>query len=1143
MLALNSVALALTLYVILLFAMAAWGDRKNAQWDQRPRARAWFYALSLGVYCTSWTFYGAVGEAARQGWDYLPIYLGPALVFALGFPLIRRLVRLGREHDTGSIADFLSARYGKSTQVAGLATLILTASIIPYIALQLKSSEASIGLVTGTSGERDWALLLTLAFSAFAIVFGVRHADTARRNTGLVMAIAFESLIKLGAMMAVGVLAFAIFLDWSPAQRSLAFQASSLTSPDIGVRFIVLTILAGCSALCLPRQFHMMAVELQKIGDETRSRWIFPAFLVLVALIAPPVALVGSSLLPTTNPDTFVLALPLALNHDALALLAIIGGFSAAAGMITISALAVSTMTVDALIAPLLLRSQIKPGQGGVVQLVLTLRRISVVVMVFVAYLFHKGLQAKLALADIGLVAFAGAAQLAPALIFGLYWRRANRIGALCGMSAGGLVWLGCVLVPAYTGYSFGFPPGWDQFSLMAGLSLLVNALVFIIAVAFTPSRLADRLQADAFTGGEAFTHGDDVPNARIADVEALLVHVIGPQEAAKALAELKKDIRRDLGAEDHLTLALTAQIEARLARAVGAAAARILITQVLAGTRVSPSDVVLLLDETAQKIRISQDALEETERSIQFYTDNVPALMTYADREEHIRFANQRYLDYFGLTSGVFGRKVSDYLDPGAYLQRKPYVEAALRGERQVFDIEGLGDDGSARTWQVIYQPRIEQGQVVGFFGLYLDVTARRRAEEGLRIANETLEEKVRARTAALEAESEMRLALVRDLEEARMQAEGATQSKTRFLAAASHDLLQPLSAARLLISALSNTLKKDEDHAQGLLTRIDQSITHADLLIRTLLDISRLDAGGVTPHLSVFALDPLIRETVAPLHDGAHEKGLSIHIVATKTWVCSDRGLMVSVLQNLVSNAVRYTQTGGIVVGVRRRGDMLALQVVDTGPGIKPELRAKIFNEFERGEHTRQDDRGLGLGLAIVERILARLDHPITIKDGPKGGSIFEILLPAGDPDIHIPAPKPRRIQKASLEGVRILCLDNDPSVLQALTSLLTGWGCFPIGAKTEAEARAAFEEGPPDLVILDFRLDQDETGPDVYERLCAHWLTRPPGIVATAERSEDVAEIVADAGLDLIHKPVAPASLRANLSAIWSQVRRAR
>ena len=1142
MLAIDTAAIFLGLYVALLFAIAAWGDRHARRLDARPQVRAWLYALALGVYCTSWTFYGAVGEAARHGWDYLPIYLGPAALFLFGFPIIRRLVRLGREYDTGSIADFLSARYGKSAGVAGLATGILVVAAIPYLSLQLRSTETSFTLLTAGAYELDWAFLLAIAFAAFAVLFGARHTDTARGNRGLVVAIAFESAVKLTAMVAIGGFAVLVWNGLDAAERTATWQASRLAAPELDLRFIVLTLLAGLAALCLPRQFHMMVVEARKVGDERVSRFAFPAYLALVAIIAPPVALAGATLGQGLNPDVHILALPLSANADPLAILAFIGGFSASAGMITVTALALSTMTIDAMVAPALIRRGLKAGSAGLASTLLNLRRIAILAMLLLAYQFHRGLDTRLGLADIGLVAFAGIAQLGPALLFGLFWRRANRIGAICGMGTGGLVWLGLVLIPAYSGYRLPVPDGLDAFSVAVLASLVCNTLVFIIAVAFTPSRLADRLQAEAFTGGHALAHDTTVPNARLADLEALLVHVLGEQQAAHTVKALCARAGRDLLPNDVLTRELTSRVEARLARAVGTAAARILIAQVLPGDRVSPTDVVTLLDETTEKIRNSQSALAETERSIRFYTDNVPALITFADRDERLQFANRSYLDFFGLSRSILGRRIGDYLSAADYAQRRPHIAAALSGKREVFDINRPSPDGSPRTWQVIYQPRIENGEVVGFFGVYQDITARRQAEEGLRKAYETLEEKVHQRTAALEAEAEARLLLVRELEIARAQAEAATQSKTRFLAAASHDLLQPLSAARLLASALGSELKSGTQESRALLDRIDQSIENADRLIRALLDISRLDAGGVTPEVGVFPLDALMAETTASFREAAAAKGISLDARPTRLWVRSDRGLMTSVLQNLISNAVRYTQTGGVHVEARLEGDAVLLEVADTGPGIPPDLRTRIFREFERGGRKSDSDRGLGLGLAIVDRILTCLGHTIAVRESPSGGSVFCVQLPRAEPAAVKPSARPGRKSAAALDGVRILCIDNDRHVLDAMTGLLTRWGCEVRGAVDQAGAETVFQDTPPDLVVVDFLLDDDIRGPDVYACLCKRWGRMPPGLLATAERSEESIRAAATCGLELLYKPVPPAVLRASLGAVRARSKQA-
>lgn len=1118
-------------YVALLFAIAAWGDARAARFDRSSRRRAVLYTLALAVYCTSWTFYGAVGEAARAGWDYLPIYLGPALVFLLGFPIVRRLVALGREHDTSSIADFLSLRYGKSAAVGALATLALLLALIPYIALQLKSAAASLDLLTGGPLGRGWGLPVAVSLAAFAMVFGQRHTDTAASHRGLVLAVGFESIIKLVAMLAVGWLAVEVWIHLPQETRMQTLAQSSLSLPGVDFRFLVLTLLGAFAALCLPRQFHMMVVEVAKPSDAKLSRWGFPAYLALVAILVPPIAWAGSTLLGGSNPDAYVLALPLELDARWLAVLVFLGGFSAAAGMVTITALAMSTMLVNNLVGPLFLA---EARRSDLAKRFLMWRRASVLGLVGLAYLFHLGLDRQAALAGIGLVAFAGVAQLAPALLFGLYWRKANRAGALAGMGAGLGLWVVLILIPSYAGAPPPAPAGVDPFAFASMACLAANIIAFIVAVAFSSTGLVDELQADAFTGARPLETAP-AAGARISDLETVLIRVLGAPQAERALDDLSRAVARTLRSGDVLTAAVAGLAEARLARAVGAASARILMTRVLRGARVSPGDVVKLIDETAEQLRSSEDRLKESERSIRFYTDNLPVLLSYADRDYRLRFANRGYLDFFDLDLSAIGQPLESFMSAEEYALRRPYMEAALNGERQVFDISRRKGGGRARSWQVVYQPRLEDGEVVGYFGVYQDNTARREAEQALKRAYDLLETRVEERTAALKAESEARLQLAQDLEVARREAEAATQSKTRFLAAASHDLLQPLSAARLYAGALEGALGEGgSSENRNLAHQIERAIDHADRLLRALLDISRLDAGGVSPRPSVFAIDELIEETAAQFQGRAKAKGLTLRVVKSRLAVFSDRGLMTSVVQNLIANAVRYTQQGKVLVGVRRSGDQVRLQVIDTGPGIEPDRQAAIFREFHRGAVGQGEDQGLGLGLAVVDRICASLGHKITLRSALGEGALFEVVLPrAASRDTS--ASPPARRRPGDLQGLTVLCVDDDPDVLQALETLLERWGCEVRGGPDIDTARAAFPVVGPDLVILDFQLENEVTGPEVYDALCAEWGRRPPGLLVTAERSGAVEEDALKSGLELVRKPASPAVLRASLSSL--------
>ena len=1121
----------LAAYVAVLFIAAAWGDSQARTLDAARWRRAWLYSLALGVYCTSWTFYGAVGEAARNGWDYLPIYLGPAVVFLFGFAIVRRLVTLGRRYDTASIAEFLSARYGKSTAVGALAAGGLLLAVIPYIALQLKGAATSLGVLTGLEVSTGWAAPVAAAFAAFAILFGQRKPDSAEGHRGLVLAVALESVVKIVALAAVGALAL-VLLTGGSVEQAAAAPPTPLDQPGLDFRFAVITLLAALAALTLPRQFHMMVAEAREPSDAGASRWIFPGYLLIVALLAPPIALAGAGALGAANPDSYVIALPLSAGSEGLALLAFLGGFSAAAGMVTVAALAMSTMLVNDIAAPLIIRGRGPAGEGGLAARLLTWRRIAVIALVAAAYVFQLGLEPEAPLASLGLVAFAGAAQLGPALIFGLFWRRANRAGALAGLSTGLSLWVILILIPSYTGWQPPAPDGVDPFALFSLVSLIANGLAFIMAVAFFSGGLLDQLQADAFTG-KGGPAAPSAPGARVADLEAVLTRVLGPGEADAAMAGLSEAVGRPLKANDAPTPAVIALAEARLGRSVGAASARILMTRVIAGSRVSPGDVVALIDETAEKLRSSEDRLEESERSIRFYTDNLPALLSYADRSYRLRFANQGYLDFFGLDETAIGRPLADFMNPEEYALRRPHMEAALNGERRIFDI-ARKTGARKRSWQVVYQPRLEDGEVVGFFGVYQDNTARRQAEEGLKRAYDQMERRVDERTAELRAESEARGRLAEDLERARAEAEAATRSKTRFLAAASHDLLQPLSAARLFAGALEDTLNPSDGEAAETARRIERSIEQADRLLRALLDISRLDAGGVTPAPSVFSLGELIAETAAQFTDKARAKGLKLVAMPTRLAVFSDRGLMTSVLQNLISNAVRYTQSGTVLVGARRRGKDVVLQVIDTGPGVAKDKRNSIFREFDRGGRTDDRDRGLGLGLAVTDRICKTLGHRLSLTSTLGRGSRFDVRLPraTAQPARRKAAP---RVRAGALDGLRVLCVEDEAEVRESMLALMGRWGCEARGAADRAGAEAAFDGAAPDVVVLDYQLADDDTGPEVYAALCARWNSTPPGLLITAERGRNAADAAAEAGLELLQKPAAPAVLRASLSAL--------
>jgi signal transduction histidine kinase len=398
------------------------------------------------------------------------------------------------------------------------------------------------------------------------------------------------------------------------------------------------------------------------------------------------------------------------------------------------------------------------------------------------------------------------------------------------------------------------------------------------------------------------------------------------------------------------------------------------------------------------------------------------------------------------------------------------------------------------------------------GYVTTYSDVTDYKRAEHALREVNETLEARVELRT---------------------REAEQANHSRTRFLAAVSHDVLQPINAARLFTSALRDA-DGEADEQRRLAERVDASLRDAEELLDGLLDISRLDAGSLKPEIAVFRLDELVASVAAQYAPLAAVRGLRFGVHGGPLAVRSDRRLLRRALQNFVANALRYTKEGRVVIGTRRRGDQVGIEVWDSGPGIPPHHLAQIFDEFRRFDQPSPwGERGLGLGLSICQRVSRMLDHPIGVRSWPGRGSVFSIRVPIAD--TPAPATPPRApLPTGDLGGLKVLCLDNDREILDGLQALLGRWGVDVRVAETVAEALAVAQADRPDVLVADYHLHDELDGLGALQALRAVCGPHTPAVLVTADGSDDVKRTARDLGIPVLTKPVKPASLRAFLAA---------
>jgi Na+/proline symporter/signal transduction histidine kinase len=1150
----------------MLFLVASWGDRTRAR-QRRQRSRL-IYPLSLAIYCTSWTFFGSVGLASRSGFDFLAIYVGPILVIGLASPLVTRIVRLAKGQNITSIADFIAARHGKNQAVAAIVAVIAIAGTIPYIALQLKAVSSSLGTILaeidpGTLGAEamlgDIALVVALSMAAFAILFGTRHIDATEHQDGLILAVATESVVKLIAFLAVGV-----FVTYAMFGGPGALFARAIERPEVGrvltgeqsfSTFATMTVLSAFAILLLPRQFHVAVVESNSEAEVRRAAWLFPLYLVLINLFVVPIALAGLLTFPsgTVDGDMYVLALPLAAGSKALALVAFVGGLSAATAMVIVESVALAIMVSNDLMVPLVLRRRgaLIGTVDNVGALLLRVRRFAIVALLLLAYLYHRS--AGLAqLASIGLLSFAAISQLAPAFFGGLFWRQATARGAVAGMVAGFLAWIYTLLLPSFvdagmiersilTDGPFGLALlrpqallGLDLPPLVHGVavSLVVNVFAYVaVSLRHAPSAI-ERLQADIFVPSRLSTAAPSFRLWRSAvtveELTATVARYLGEERTRSAFEAFAAARRIILDPKHEADFQLLQHAEHLLASAIGAASSRLVLSLLLRKRLMSTKAALKLLDDANAAIHynreILQTALDHVRQGIAVFSkemalvcwsrqfgellDLPPALVRVGTTLDDVL--------RFNAAKGAFGMGEVDTL------VRERAARYTASGEPFLERFPGRG---------LVIEVRVNQMPGGGIVVTLTDITPSVEAAEALERANDELERRVRQRTAELER-------LNAELAEAKAAAENANLSKTRFLAAASHDILQPLNAARLYVTSLVERQSGGEE--ARLAGNVDASLEAVEEILGALLDISRLDTGVMKTEITSFAIDELFRQLEVEFAPLAREKNLRLTFVHSRRAVRSDRRLLRRLVRNLVSNAIKYTEHGRVLVGCRGCGNNLRIDVYDTGIGIATASQRAIFEEFHRLERGAQVARGLGLGLSIVERIARALDHTVALRSEVGRGSHFSVALPrAVAPAVEPGEPAVVR-PHGHLTGSLALCIDNEPTILDGMETLLTGWGCEVIKAADLAGAVAVVEQTGrrPTVLLVDYHLDTGN-GIDAIVALRGRYGEALPAVLLTADRTREVRETARTLDIRMLNKPVRPAQLRAQLTQ-WQALR---
>jgi len=1128
-------------YLLLLFVIAYWGQKEtNKKWLSRP----WVYSLSLGVSCTSWAFYGTVGQAATTGAWLAPVYIGTILSFLLAWPMLLRILRITKQQNLTSIADFIACRYDRSPAIAATVTLVALLGTIPYIALQLRAISKSFDLLTGSyQSGISTTFIVTIVLIVFSILFGARQAAINKQSQGLVLAIAFSSVIKLFALTAVGI--FATFFVFDSVTDLFEQYQQTVDSQTTSNSYFAISqaILGMITIFILPQQYHMTMIENHHENELKSARYLYPLYLIAINLFVLPIALSGQSLFPGGNvsADTYVITIPLFFQQAWLGGLAYVGGLAAATSMVIVATIVLSTMVTTEIVTPLLLHYNnfVSKQKTQLSHVLLNIRRGAIALLLLLAFTFERIINQQNHLATIGLLSFVLLSQLAPLVIGALYWRKATKKAALIGLTVGSIIWLYTLLLPSLLPESLWLNTGvfgldWLKPYALFGLnsldhishglffSLLANSLCFIIISLLSRRSVSEKLQAELFI----YKQGAVEQNLSSKDLYHLLQRFINNDAAETFLHDHAKQLTSTKASER-----LIDYTRLQLSSVLGSASTRMVMKAVTTQQTMPLQDVVNIVDEANKLFHFNRELLQAG-------VENIEQGISVIDADMRIVAWNKRYIELLGYPEDIvkIGKPVAELIrfnaDRGIIITRKNNIETS----------EKEGDFISRRLEHMrqgkshYFQREMPSGLVLemrgqampggGFVSTFSDITTHIKTAKALQQANDHLEQRVTERTV--------------ELTKAKAEAEAANTSKSKYLAAASHDLMQPFNALSLFTNMLNKKVQ-GSDLAE-LATNIQHSLSAAESLLTDLVEISRLDNSSQQIDIHCFSIDDLLGPLSKEFSLLSKQAGLQFTYVKSTCVIETDQILLRRVVQNFLSNALSYcpqkysfqkNNQGKILLGVKHRQNQLVIEVWDNGPGIGLADQKTIFKEFERLKQT-QNKSGLGLGLAICERIAKLLKVDIAVKSTLGKGSCFSITLPRSTvkltPTATIESSSRNQTTSEFIE-LPILLVDNEAIMLKAIQSQLQEWGCNVLAVEDEKNLTNSLlkQDFTPKIIISDYHLDNDENGVDLIQRALSKQAWQVPCIICSADPSEQVREHTSSAQFYFMRKPIKALALK--------------
>lgn len=1035
-------------YLLVLFAIAYATDKAREQGHSLVD-NPWVYSISLAVYCTSWTFYGSVGQAATTGLGFLPIYLGPTLIFLLGPSLLKRLVVFCREEGVTSLPDLLEVLYGKGWALGALATTVMLVGITPYIGLQLKAVGYTFDLLTGRSAATgilgDASFWAALALSIFAGLFGARSLVASERHEGMVAAVVFESVVKLGAFVVLG-----LYITYGIGGGLPHIFAQAAADPNLARLFLLgdgsgvsmptwvsLSILSAAAIVLLPRQFHMLVVENVQPHHLRTAAWAFPAYLLLINALVLPVALVGRLYGGTLVPDFYMISLPLTRGHTGLAFLAFLGGFSAATSMVIVEAVALATMILHhpgVAVLSRLFPGFRNPANRDVSVHLLYAKRGVIFGVVLLGYAFKRSIGESHTLVATGLLSFSAMIQFAPAVLFGLCWQGRSRSGALAGLAAGFGVWAYTLLLPSFV------DSGWMNTTFLTqgpwgiemlrprelfglhGLDIWTHAMIWSLLFNMGAYFVFSFLSSPAAEGNRRAE--PPAAWATRGELEELLTQFVGAKMAQEVLGTLPERSSPQL---------LLEATERCLASALGTPSAHMIINSKLAWPREHAVEILDVFGSVSQTLVESRETLERRLRELMVLHEASHALSRSLDidtllqevlqlikREFGFEHLGVRLLDEDGVLrirshAGLSDEYVSISAMPptrdtyfgSCFLDARPVVVGDTRDIDKPLLFSKLVKAVPISAF--IHAPMIYEGRVIGVLTAYtsrgpmhftdefVELFAALANQLAMAAINARLYGEVQAYSHAMEEKVTRRTA---ELEKANARLLELDRLKSDFLSTVSHELRTPLTSIRSFSEILLRYDVDDVEKRRKFVAIINNEAERLTRMINDLLDLSKIEAGRLE-----LVPEPLRLETAFARAIGASqplftEKGINVvnSIAEPLPSVYADADRLHQVLTNLLANAVKFSpERGTIRISGARKEDFVLIRVADEGPGIPPDRLERIFERFHQVRDPLQSQTlGTGLGLTISREIVDKMGGKIWGESAPGEGAVFFFTVP---------------------------------------------------------------------------------------------------------------------------------------------------